>query len=46
MIINQFKCEHECSDVNVVKHFPQLKINTDSVKTLIISESLPKNIKD
>ena len=46
MIINQFKCRYECNDVNLIKHFPQINIDPSSIKMVMISESLPKNIKD
>ena len=46
MIINQFKCEYECNDVNLIKHFPQIDINPTSIKMIMISESLPNNIED
>jgi len=46
MILNEFKCEHACNDVNIVKYFPHIDINPGSIKLIIISEALPKNIKD
>lgn len=46
MIINQFKCEYDCNDVDLIKHFPQIDIDPTSIKMIMISESLPKNIKD
>ena len=46
MMLNQFKCENQCNDVNLIKHFPQISIDPDSIKMVMVSESLPKNIND
>jgi hypothetical protein len=41
------KCENNCHDVDVVNHFLDAEnMDSDGIKMVIISESLPKNIDD
>lgn len=49
MELNKSKCKYACIDVdivNIVKYFPQVYIDTDSIKLIMISKALPRNIND
>jgi len=46
MVLNKFKCEFVCDDVNMVKYFPQVDINPYFIKLIMISEALPVNINN
>ena len=39
-------CDFNCTDVKIKKHFQKITSKKDSIKLILISESLPKNIED
>jgi uracil-DNA glycosylase len=40
------KCEFNCSDVIITKHFQENITKKDNIKLILISEALPQNVED
>ena len=43
---NCVTCEKKCKDVNLEACLPSAKISSNNIKVIMISEALPKNLKD
>jgi uracil-DNA glycosylase len=46
MVLKKLQCKYSCNDVEIVKYVPQIDINPDSIKLIMISEAMPRDISD